>query len=97
MAVDFYSDTEEMLATSKKVRAEYEEYVALTNSLYSVIENLGSDWIGVDGEAYRTSIINQKPSIENIGKKIEQVSLLIQDHATSINDETATIASRFSA
>ena len=96
-STNFYSDTEGMSTKTKKVRAEYEEYVALTKSLYSIIENLSSDWVGVDGEEYRNNIVKQKPSIVNIGDRIEQVGLLIENHATSINDETATIASRFSA
>lgn len=93
---NFYSDTESMSSIAKKVRAEHSEFVALTNSLYSIIENLSNDWVGSDGEAYRTNIVNQKQSIINIGDRIEQVGLLIENHANSINEETASIASRFS-
>ena len=87
---------ESLSGAAKKITEAKEQLETLIKNMTSVVETLGSDYVGVSYEAFKNAWAESKPAMERLKEAVGEFGPALNEAAEKQRETEATTASKMS-
>ncbi len=90
----FSANTADMSYTGKTIRDLGEEYKTNINSIFGLIDNLGSKWSGEASDKYVTTFNSYKSDLNRLGDTISNMGIALTNAASTFDENENDLKTR---
>ena len=91
--MDIRGDHKRMSDAGNKLADEiYRQYADLVKKIFDEIDTLRTKWVGIDQTSFIKNILSKKPSLDNLGKVINDYGNFLTESASFIGQAQGEIA-----